>query len=71
MTAFRRPRDIDFCNSVDDLMREWPRTIRVFLEFRMNCVGCPIGTFHTIEDSCREHDVDLDRFVAELRRAVR
>ena len=31
--------------TVDDVMRRWPATIRVFLDFRMGCVGCPIAAF--------------------------
>ena len=56
---------------VDDVMRDAPETIRTFLEFRMKCVGCPIGCFHTVEDACREHDVELGRFLAALRHAAR
>jgi hybrid cluster-associated redox disulfide protein len=51
-------------------MRRWPQTIGVFLQFRMKCVGCPIGIFHTVEDSCREHGVDPETFIAALRHAV-
>jgi hybrid cluster-associated redox disulfide protein len=52
---------------VDEVMRRHPATIRVFLDYRMGCVGCPIGTFHTVEDACREHGMDLGRFLEELR----
>lgn len=55
---------------VDDLMRTWPATIRTFLDFRMGCCGCPIATFHTIDDSCREHGVDRDVFLAALKEAM-
>ena len=34
--------------TVDDVMRRWPSTIRVFIDFGMHCVGCPIATFHTV-----------------------
>jgi hybrid cluster-associated redox disulfide protein len=70
MPALQRPTEIDVDESVDDVMRRWPQTLRVFLEFRMKCVGCPIATFHSIRDSCREHRVDLDRFVAALQSAI-
>ena len=70
MSIVTRHREPDLSHSVDDIMRLWPQTIRVFLDHRMRCVGCPIGTFHSIEDSCREHGVDLDAFTAELRRAI-
>ncbi|WEX08562.1 DUF1858 domain-containing protein [Chelativorans sp. AA-79] len=56
---------------VDDVMRRWPETIRVFLNYRMHCVGCPIGRFHTLADACREHGIDLDHFLADLRVVIR
>jgi len=52
---------------VDEVMRAWPATIRVFLQYRMKCVGCPIGPFHTIYDSCVEHNTDIATFLADLR----
>uniref|UniRef100_Q07J88 DUF1858 domain-containing protein n=1 Tax=Rhodopseudomonas palustris (strain BisA53) TaxID=316055 RepID=Q07J88_RHOP5 len=55
---------------VDDLMRTQPATIRTFLDFRMGCCGCPIATFHTVDDACREHDVDRDVFLVALRDAM-
>jgi hybrid cluster-associated redox disulfide protein len=51
---------------VDDVMQHWPSTIRVFLDFRMRCIGCPIACFHTIADAAREHGVDCEAFVAAL-----
>ncbi len=52
---------------VDDVMQQWPATIRVFLNHGMRCVGCPIACFHTIDDACREHKVDRAAFLADLR----
>lgn len=59
--------DIERTTLVDDIMREWPATIRAFLNHRMNCPGCPIACFHTVEDACREHHTDMERFLADLR----
>jgi hybrid cluster-associated redox disulfide protein len=52
--------------TVDEVMRRWPATIRAFLDHRMQCVGCPIATFHTVDDACREHGVDRVAFLAML-----
>jgi hybrid cluster-associated redox disulfide protein len=52
---------------VDDVMSRWPATIRVFLDFRMGCVGCPIACFHSVEDACREHEIDRHSFLTALR----
>jgi hybrid cluster-associated redox disulfide protein len=51
---------------VDNVMRRWPPTIRVFLDFSMRCVGCPIAAFHSIEEACGEHGVDANAFLLKL-----
>lgn len=55
---------------VGEVMTARPATIRVFLDFRMGCVGCPIAAFHTVADACKEHDIDRDAFLAALRAAA-
>lgn len=57
--------------ALSDLMETWPETIAVFLRYRMLCVGCMIGRFHTVTDACREHDVDETEFRAALAAAAR
>jgi len=49
------------------VMTARPATIRVFLDFRTGCVGCPISAFHTVDDACSEHGVDRHEFLAALR----
>jgi hybrid cluster-associated redox disulfide protein len=56
---------------VDEIMRKWPATVAVMLSYRMLCVGCPIGTFHTVAEACREHRIDETRFILDLDAAVR
>jgi len=54
-------------HSVDEVMRSYPTTIRVFLDFKMGCVGCPISCFHTVDEACAEHGVDRRAFLQALR----
>ena len=55
--------------TVDEVMRRWPPTIRVFLDFRTRCVGCPIAAFHSIDEACEEHDVDVEAFLPKILEA--
>lgn len=59
--------NIERTTLVDDIMRTWPCTIRAFLDHHMNCPGCPIACFHTVDDACREHGVDPVMFLGKLR----
>lgn len=61
---------IESSSLVDDVMRRWPVTIRVFLRYKMHCVGCPIACFHAVDDACREHGTDCDSFLSDLRAAI-
>jgi hybrid cluster-associated redox disulfide protein len=57
--------------TVDEIMRRWPATIRVFIRHRMLCIGCPIGVFHTVGDACDAHQADEESFSRELLAAMR
>lgn len=61
---------IGFDDIVGTVMTDRAATIRVFLDFRMACVGCPIAAFHTVGDACQEHGIDHHRFLAALRAAA-
>ena len=37
--------------TLDEIMRRWPRTVRVFIDWHLHCVGCPIADFHRLSDS--------------------
>jgi hybrid cluster-associated redox disulfide protein len=56
--------------TVDQVMHRWPATMRVFMDFQLGCVGCPIAPFHSVEDASREHRIDGDAFLAALRSVV-
>lgn len=56
--------------SVAEIMSTWPSTIRVFLERRMHCVGCPIGPFHTLPDAAEEHSLLLAGLVADIEQQI-
>jgi hybrid cluster-associated redox disulfide protein len=53
--------------TVEQVMNRWPDSIRVFLDFRMSCVGCPIASFHSVDEASREDQIDGTAFLAALR----
>lgn len=64
------PPAIDGDMTVDEIMRRWPSTIRVFIRNRMLCIGCPIGVFHTVKDACDAHELDEEIVSLELLAAM-
>ena len=55
--------------SLAEIMAKWPSTIRVFLDRRMHCVGCPIAPFHTLIDGAEEHTLLLAGLAADIELA--
>lgn len=65
------PQDLDDPHlPLNELMTLWPETITVFLCHKMLCVGCLVGSFHTVVDACHAYDLDEAAFRAELFCAV-
>jgi hybrid cluster-associated redox disulfide protein len=58
----------DLC--VAEIMQHWPSTIGVFIDLNMHCIGCPIGSFHTLADAADEHGLLLDALAAEVSAAI-
>ncbi len=65
------PTGLDPATTVDEIMRRWPTTIRLFIRNRMLCIGCPIGIFHTVRDACDAHGLDEAAFMRELLAGIR
>lgn len=55
---------------VETVLRQWPATLRVFLDRRMLCVGCPIGRFHTLSEACHLHGLDEEEFLRAIAEAA-
>lgn len=56
--------------SVNEIMRIWPRTIRVFIDWRLHCIGCPVADFHCLADAADEHGYDRDALRAAILMAI-
>jgi hybrid cluster-associated redox disulfide protein len=56
--------------TVAEVLSVWPRTIRVFLNSRMDCVGCTMSAFDTVSDAVSNYGGALDDFLAELTQAI-
>ncbi len=54
---------------IDWVLDRHPATAVVFLHWKMQCVGCPIARFESIDDACRIYQRPLDHFLADLRAA--
>lgn len=52
--------------TVGEWLRRWPETVRVFLNYKMNCPACPIAPFMTIDEAASEYRVDANLLKRDL-----
>jgi hybrid cluster-associated redox disulfide protein len=57
---------VDNEQAVNEVMTLWPASIRVFIDRRMHCVGCPVGGLHSLEEAARAHGIAPDDLIAEI-----
>lgn len=49
-----------------EIMSTCPSTIRLFIDRRLHCVGCPIAPFHTLLDAALEHGMPPEELIAAV-----
>lgn len=57
--------------TIEDVVRKYPKTIEVFRRFGLDCMECQIATFEAVEHGAGVHQVDVDKLIAELNKAIR
>ena len=55
---------------VQEVMDRWPQTIMVFLEHRMNCVGCSMAAFEVLREALDIYHLPVAPFVEELNQMI-
>jgi hybrid cluster-associated redox disulfide protein len=53
--------------SVETLLTAYPKAAEVFIAHTMACVGCLVGSFHTLAQAADVYGLDIDQFMNELR----
>jgi hybrid cluster-associated redox disulfide protein len=56
---------------INDVINEWPETIRVFVYHKMNCVGCDMNAFETIRDALTIYNISPNQFLDEINVVLR
>ncbi|MCE7947162.1 MAG: DUF1858 domain-containing protein [Chloroflexi bacterium CFX4] len=55
---------------IEQLLTRYPQAAQVFVAWRLACVGCWLACFHTLHDLNAIYGIDLQAFMADLRRAI-
>ncbi len=53
--------------SVKELFNSDPMLVKMFMELKLHCIGCPMDEFHNLEDVAKENNLDLDRLLGKIQ----
>lgn len=56
--------------SVSEVVRKYPKTAFVFMDYGLHCIGCPAAPSETIEEAVKLHRIDLDKLLDDLNKAA-
>lgn len=53
-----------------EVVQKYPKTIEVFMDFGMGCLGCAAAHFESIEQGALAHGMDVDALMTALNAAA-
>ena len=57
---------VDKSMSIGEVLNLHRGTSRIFMEFGMHCLSCPMATAESIEAACAAHGTNVDELVHQL-----
>jgi hydroxylamine reductase len=55
-------------NSLGEVLRKHPKTLLVFMDYGLNCAGCPLSQSETIKEAAEAHQLDLAKLLEDLNK---
>jgi len=55
---------------IGDVVRQYPRTINIFLRHGLMCVGCAMARFENIREGALAHGINVDALIEDLNQSV-
>ena len=57
--------------TIGEVIRKYPKTVFLFIDYGLHCVGCPIAQDETIEEAAKVHRIDLEKFLEDLNKTIK
>ncbi|MFT5698664.1 MAG: hybrid cluster-associated redox disulfide protein [Desulforhopalus sp.] len=57
--------------TVTYLLETYPHILQMFIDMRLQCVGCPAEGFHTLAEVAHEYKLDPDKLIENINIAIR
>ncbi len=56
---------------IGDVVKKYPRSVEIMLEHGMQCIGCHVATWESLEQGASSHGIDVDKLIEDLNKKIR
>ena len=53
---------------IGDVVKKYPNSVNIMLDYGLECIGCHVATWETLEQGAQGHGIDVDNLVRELNK---
>jgi|TARA_B100001971_G_C18010126_1_gene441940 hybrid cluster-associated redox disulfide protein len=55
---------------IGEIVKKHPSSVEVMTDHGMQCVGCHVATWETLEQGASGHGIDVDKLVNDLNKKI-
>jgi hybrid cluster-associated redox disulfide protein len=56
--------------TISEVISKHPKTVKIFLEHGMTCMGCPFAMSETVEQAAKAHGLDAKELLEKLNKGA-
>lgn len=56
---------------ISEVIKQYPETIPLFLDYGLHCIECSFAKDENIEEAVRTHQLDLEKFLKDLNKIIK
>lgn len=57
--------------TIAEAVEKFPKAAPILMGYGFNCAGCPVAQSETIEDLAKNNQMDLEKFLKDLSKAIK
>lgn len=56
--------------TISQVVKKYPKTAFVFMDYGLHCIGCPAAPDETLEEAVKVHQIDFKKLLEDLNKAA-